>query len=65
MLTSLMLICLKRCILISCHTRPSTSQHFLCSDLVVIMMAMLIMMMWVMLVMVVMMLKYEVKPDVV
>ena len=59
--TSLMLICLKRCILINCQTRPSTSQHFFCSDLVVMMMTVLIMMMLVMEVM----LKDEVRPDVV
>ena len=72
--TSLMLICLKRCILINCQTRPSTSQHFFCSDLVVMMMTVLM----VMIVMVIMMtvlimmmlvikavLKDEVRPDVV
>ena len=76
--TSLMLICLKRCILINCQTRPSTSQHFFCSDLVVmmmtvlmvmivmvIMMTVLIMMMLVMRVLMEVMLKDEVRPDVV
>ena len=76
--TSLMLICLKRCILINCQTRPSTSQHFFCSDLVImmmtvlmvmtvmlIMMTVLIMMMLVMRVLMEVMLKDEVRPDVV
>ena len=63
--TSLMLICLKRCILINCQTRPSTSQHFFCSDLVMIVMVILMTMLLVMRVQMEVMLNDEVRPDVV